>query len=179
MLSRTMKKWIVITLVLAAGGFWALKQGRVWKSKPQTESTSARPTTARVETRTIHFAVSAAGDIGPAEQVSVRPEVNGLIATLPVDLGDFVKRDQILFTLDDRDLQSERATRKAEIEGAKIQLEKAARDFRRSQELFQSKLISQELFDDTKTQFELAKNALDRAQQALELVEYRLTKTRI
>jgi RND family efflux transporter MFP subunit len=174
-----MKKWIVILLAVAAAGFGTYKKWPDWKPKATGEDLTGRPTTAPVETRSIHFAVSAAGEIGPAEQVSVRPEVNGMIATLPVDIGDTVKQNQVLFTLDDRDLQSERATRKAEIDGAKIQLEKADRDFRRAQELFASKLISQELFEDTKTQSELAKNALDRALQALALVDYRLTKTRI
>src|SRR5438552_2296616 len=140
-----MTKWIAIFLLVTGAGFWVFKKMPEWKAKQKNvETLTARPTTAIVETRSIHFAITAAGDIGPAEQVSVRPEVNGLIATLPVDIGDLVKLGQVLFSLDDRDLQTERATRKAEIDGAKIQLEKAARDFRRSQELFQSKLISQE-----------------------------------
>lgn len=175
----TMKKWIVILVAVAAAGFGTYKKWPDWKPKANGENTTGRPTTAAVETRSIYFAVSAAGEIGPAEQVSVRPEVHGMIATLSVDIGDTVKLGQVLFTLDDRDLQSERATRRAEIDGAKIQLEKADRDFRRAQDLFGSKLISQELFEDTKTQAELAKNALDRAQQALALIDYRLTKTRI
>ncbi|MCI0537148.1 MAG: efflux RND transporter periplasmic adaptor subunit [Verrucomicrobiales bacterium] len=174
-----MKKWIVILMAVAAAGFGTYKKWPDWKPEATGETSNGRPRTAAVETRTIHFAVSAAGEIGPAEQVSVRPEVHGMIATLPVDIGDTVKEGQVLFTLDDRDLKTELATRKAEIDGAKIQLEKADRDFRRAQELFGSKLISQELFEDTKTEAELAKNALDRALQALALTNYRLTKTRI
>ena len=41
------------------------------------ERIANRPTTAVVEARDIYFAVTAAGDIGPADQVSVRPEVDG------------------------------------------------------------------------------------------------------
>ncbi len=172
-----MKKWFVILVVLA-GVALAFNRFPDWKPK-KTEPTQGRTTTAVVEHRSIHFAVTAAGDIGPAEQVSVRPEVNGMIATLPVDLGDLVKKDHILLTLDDRDLQTERSTRKAEIDGARINLEKASRDFKRSEELFQARLISQELSDDTKTAFDLAKNSLARAEQGLALVDYRLSKTKI
>src|SRR4030095_13013524 len=39
------------------------------------------------------------------------------------------------------------------------------------------KLIAQEVYDDTKTTFDLAKNALDRAQKELAIIEERLTKT--
>lgn len=176
-MAMKMKKWFVL-LVLLAGGTLAFNRFLDWKPK-KTEPTQGRTTTAAVEQRSIHFAVTAAGDIGPAEQVSVRPEVNGMIATLPVDLGDIVKKDQILLTMDDRDLQTERSTRKAEIDGARINLEKASRDFKRSGELFEAKLISQELSDDTKTAFDLAKNSLARAEQGLALVDYRLSKTKI
>src|SRR5205814_6382370 len=51
--------------------------------------------------------------------------------------------------------------------------------FKRSDQLLAEKLISQELFDDTKTAFDLAKNSLDRAQKELAIVEERLTKTEV
>src|ERR1043166_1781950 len=132
-----------------------------------------------VTARNISFAVNAAGDIGPADQVSVRPEVSGKIASLPVDIGDVVKSGQLLFALDDQDLRTERASKLTDIEGAKLRLEKSRRDFDRSKQLFENKLISQELFEDTRTEFELAKNALEKTQRDLAIVEDKLTKTKI
>src|SRR5439155_2195612 len=41
------------------------------------------------------------------------------------------------------------------------------------------KLIAQELYDDSKTTYDLAKNALERAQRDLAITEERLTKTEI
>jgi len=38
------------------------------------------------------IAINAAGEISPAEQVSVRPEINGKIEVLPVDIGDRTRR---------------------------------------------------------------------------------------
>ena len=68
----------------------------------QPSAAPERPTTATVELRDINFAVNAAGEIAPAEQVSVRPEINGLVEVLPVDVGDRVKKDALLFKLDDK-----------------------------------------------------------------------------
>src|SRR5438445_189899 len=119
-----MKKWITLVLVLA-GGAWGFQKWRARLPEIQSAGLDSRPTTAVVETRDIHFAVSAAGEIGPADQVSVRPEINGKILTLPVDIGDTIKKDSVLFTLDDTDLQTERSSRLIEIEAAKLQLEKA------------------------------------------------------
>jgi RND family efflux transporter MFP subunit len=58
-------------------------------------------------------------------------------------------------------------------------LEKAKRDYERSKQLYADKLISQELSDDTRTEYELARNALDRTEKALHLIDYQLTKTKI
>jgi HlyD family secretion protein len=174
-----MKKWIALLVVAAAAGWgvWQWQQRRNPAADPGTPSPARA--TAVIEQRDIHFAITAAGEIGPADQVSVRPEINGRIASLPVDLGDSVRAGQVLFTLDDKDLQIERSQRQTEIDGARLQVERAQRNFRRSQELFEENLISLELFEDTRTEFELAKNALERAQKALQLVEDRLSKTKV
>src|SRR5437016_7077543 len=162
-----MKKWIIVALVLA-GGAWGVQKWRASLAGTGASTADPHPTTAVVETRDIHFSVSAAGEIGPAEQVSVRPEINGKILTMPVDIGDRVKRDSVLFTLDDQDLQTERSSKLIEIEAAKLQLEKAKRDYERSKQLYADKLSSQELFEDTKTQDELARNSLQPATEAME-----------
>ena len=138
-----------------------------------------RPTTALVIQTNISFAVNAAGEISPAEQVSVRPEINGRIEQLPVDIGDRVKKGDLLFKLDDKELQQQRASNLTAVERTRLELEKAERDHRRAAQLLAEKLISQELYDDTKTAYELAKNALDRAQKELAIVEERLTKTEV
>jgi len=171
-----MKTFIVLIVILGlgVGGFYG------WKSWQKTAATSAAPeraTTATVELRSINFSVNAAGEIAPAEQVSVRPEINGLVELLPVDVGDRVKKDALLFRLDDKLLQQQRASNLTDIEKAKLNLEKAERDHKRSQQLLTEKLISQELYDDTKTIFDLAKNALERTQKDLALTDEQLTKT--
>ena len=175
-----MKQWILVGVVAAVAAVWLVPKWTDRKSIADNSSEMAgRPTTAIVETRSIHFAITAAGEIGPAEQVSVKPEINGRILTLPVDLGDQVKKEDILFTLDDSDLQIERQSRLTEIAGATLQVEKAERNYERSRELFDLELISKELYEDTKTDWELAKNSLDRSQENLNLLTERLTKTTI
>src|ERR1043166_10006505 len=134
---------IIVVLGIGAGGlYW-------WKKYPiadLTDHTASRATTAPVEARDIFFAVNAAGDIGPADQVSIRPEVDGRISELPVDIGDRVKKDALLCRLDDRNLQIERASRSQEIDGARLQLQKATRNFGRSKQLYESHLVSAEVY---------------------------------
>src|SRR5215471_16729902 len=101
-----MKKLIVLIVLvgLGAGGYYGWDR---WQKASLAAAGPGRLTTAVVELRDINFSVNAAGEIAPAEQVSVRPEINGLIDALPVDIGDSVKKGATLFTLDDKVLQHE------------------------------------------------------------------------
>jgi len=169
--------WTLLLIAgLGAGGYYIWRQqGNVGSAAGQIR----RPTTAMVIQTNISFAVNAAGEITPAEQVSVRPEINGRIELLPVDIGDFVKKGELLFKLDDSELQRQRASAATAVERARVELEKAERDLRRAGELLKERLISQELYDDTRTAYELAKNSLERAESELAVVEERLTKTEV
>ena len=158
------------------GGYYGWKN---WQKANPAAVAPERPTTATAELRSINFAVNAAGEIAPAEQVSVRPEINGKVDPLPVDLGDHLKKGAVLFKLDDKELQQQRASNVTDIDKAKLSLEKAERDHKRAQQLLADKLISQEVYDDTKTTYDLAKNALESSQRALALVDEHLTKTEV
>ncbi len=196
---KSLLVWLVVLGTLGGGGYYAYDKWpdkvAFWRNAEKADAAkkSARPTTAVVTPRNISFAISAAGEITPAEQVSVRPEVGGRIDKLPVDIGDKVKKNDILFTLDDQDLQTEKAQRQIEIEGAKLQVtgarlavEKLEINFKRTKELYEGKLLAQEIFDNTKNELEVSKNSydisknnLDRAVKALQIVEDKLAKTKI
>jgi hypothetical protein len=85
---------LLAVLILGGGGWvgWTRWQQEQVASKAAAAA-SARPVEATVETRNIRFAVSAAGEIVPADQVSVRPEVNGKIEKLAPDLPDDLFRE--------------------------------------------------------------------------------------
>src|SRR5262245_12927689 len=173
-----MKKWIFAILAVAAGlgGYYGWAN---WQKSRLAAAPPSRSTTAVAELRDINFAVNAAGEISPAEQVSVRPEINGKIEQLPVDVGDQVKKGSLLFKLDDKELQQQRASNVTDVERAALELEKAERDFQRAERLLNDKLIAQELYDDTRTARDLAKNSLERARKDLAILEERLTKTEV
>ncbi len=180
---------------------------------PNGESASGkrkkeRQKTAVVEQRDISFSISVAGEIGPAEQVSVRPEVNGRISELPVDIGDKVKSGDLLFALDDKDLQIELETRRTEIASANLEIRKAKQeldvadqeveldlrrdsitrakleqqkakdDHARNKILFDDELISKEVMQSVESAYELAKNAVLQAERNLQLSQERFRKAK-
>ncbi|HLH57467.1 MAG TPA: efflux RND transporter periplasmic adaptor subunit, partial [Verrucomicrobiae bacterium] len=173
-----MKKWIILVVLvgLGAGGYYGWI---TWQKNKAAADVPGRATTAVAELRDITFAVNAAGEIAPAEQVSVRPEINGLLEKLPVDVGDHVKKDDLLFKLDDSELQQTKASNLTDIEKCKLGVDKAERDYKRAEQLLRDKLISQEVYDDTKTAYDIARNALERSQRDLAITDERLTKTEV
>jgi RND family efflux transporter MFP subunit len=173
-----MKKFVflIVLVGLCAGGYYGWNR---WRQVSEAAAVPSRPTTAIAELRDINFAVNAAGEIAPAEQVSVRPEIGGKVDVLPVDLGDRVKKGTLLFKLDDKELQQQRASNVTDIDKAKLSQEKAERDYKRAQQLLADKLISQEAYDDAKTAFDLAKNAVESSQRALAIIDERLAYTKV
>ena len=129
-----MKKFIFLIAIVGLG-FGGYSVWNNWQKGKSATAAPSRPTTATVELRDISFAVNAAGEISPAEQVSVRPEINGKIDVLPVDVGDHVKKGDLLFLLDDKELQQERSSNLTDIEKARLGLEKAERDYNRAKQL--------------------------------------------
>jgi RND family efflux transporter MFP subunit len=192
-----MRVAIILALLVALGGsgawFWNRSRSTGSHSGTASDSSDARQLTAVVERGTVVPTVGVAGEIGPAEQVSVRPEVNGRIIELPVDVGDRVTKGGLLFALDDRDLGIEAETRQKQIESATLQLDKARiameqakRDFDRDRELFEAKLLSEQAFEGSRQKhessikdFDLARNSIERADKDLALARERLLKTRI
>lgn len=175
-----MKNIIILILVLVVGYF-----GYTSFTENQNESNSNliklknRETTHIIETRDINFSVTVAGEISPAEKVSVRPEVHGKIAELPVDISDQVAAGDLLFRLDDKDLKIEIDTRKKQIDSANLQLEQSKNEFERSKKLFNDGLISEEAFQNIKTRYEVSQISRDRAQNDFDLAEEKLSKTSI
>ena len=203
-MNKLLSTIIAVTAIAIAAKLWL---GDSENGGAGSSEEKERETTAMAEKTKISFSISVAGEITPAEQVSVRPEVPGKIKELPVDIGDRVKEGSLLFSLDDEELQIELSTRQTEIASAKLQLEKARQDldvadleiavessqtkvlrsklesekayedFQRNEKLFNDDLVSKEVFQTSKTDYELAKNAITSAERDLELARDRLKKT--
>lgn len=165
---------IVLTLTLLGGGGW-YAASRAFAEK----NASPDAMTATVEKRDIDFAVEVSGDVAPAFQLEVKAEVGGKIKALHVEAGDTVKKGDLLAEVDDRDLLTEKESVLTEIDGARLSLEKDKRNYLRSKELFESKLVSREVFDNLTSAFELSQNSLVRAERKLQIVEDKLRKTQV
>jgi HlyD family secretion protein len=123
--------------------------------------------TEKVTRRTITELVVANGKIQPVTQVKISPEVSGEIIELPVKEGQSVKKgDLILKIKPDFYIASKNqaeASYKSSLSGqatAEANLAKAEAEFKRNEELFQRKLISDSIFLEYSTALEIGKAQL-------------------
>jgi len=146
---------------------------------PSRPGQEERKTSEPAERRDIREEIRLSGDIAPAYQVEIKPEVGGKIKEVLVTTGQQVKMGDLLFVIDDRDLQIEKSSAQVEIDGAKVSVDKLAGNLGRARELFEAKLISKEVYDNLDADSRLAENAFQRAQRRLETVEDRIERTRV
>ena len=135
--------------------------------------------TAQAERRDIREEIRLSGDVSPAFQVEIKPEVGGKLRDVLTATGREVKAGELLFVIDDSDLQIERASAQVEIDGAVVTVEKLAGNLDRARQLFEANLISKEIYENLDADHRLAENAQERAQRRLETVDDRITKTRV
>lgn len=135
--------------------------------------------------------VVANGRIQPVKQVKISAEVSGEIVALPVKEGQHVAQGDLLAKIKPDEYIADRkaaeATYQSTLSGqelAEANLHKAELDFKRNEDLFRSKLISDSDFlgfqtslDIAKAQVESAKHQVEQARGALARTEEVVAKT--
>ena len=121
---------------------------------------------ALVAARAMADDVTAVGSLVSNESVVLRPEVAGRISRIAFRDGDAVKRGEVLVELD-------AAVQRAELQQAHANLTLAEANFRRTEDLFARKFVSQSSRDNARAELELARAGVALAQARLERTQIR------
>lgn len=170
--SRKIVVFIIIGIVLAMVAVAVVLRGRTPPITIQTE---------KVTRRNITEIVVANGKIQPVTQVVISPEVAGEIIELPVKEGQFVKKGDLLVHIKPDNYQATRDSDEASYKSAianenlaKAQMEKAEIEYKRNQELFQHKLISDSDFLGFKTDYDVARLQVENATHQVDQAKFTL-----
>lgn len=111
-MNRT-KLWIVLGLIAVVGGyFW-------WSNRSSSGSAGAvKYTTAAVEKGTISASVSGSGNVTVDQQATIDPTISGTVTGLSVSVGDAVKKGQVLFSIENDQLDVNLANAAASLKQA-------------------------------------------------------------
>ncbi|MCC6862273.1 MAG: efflux RND transporter periplasmic adaptor subunit [Bryobacterales bacterium] len=164
--------WVLCSLPLLGGlVFFSLKALSPNSTKIEPEKL------ARAERMDLARSVVATGKIEPVTKVEIKSKASGIIQSLPVNVGDVVRKGQVICELDKNDLlprlreaQAALAVGEAALKSAKADYERyqveangpdvpfLKRDMERARQMFRDGLIAQNARDDAEKNYELAVN---------------------
>jgi len=154
------------------------------RGKKEDAATEVKPaltvTSTAVRQAPVKRSVLASGAIFPWQEVVIGPEVGGYrVSGLNVDVGDKVKRGQILVQLADDLLKAEVASRRAALRAAEARAANSAAAWRRGQAMMGSGALSQANLDTLQADQLATAAAVDTARADLATSELRLRYTQV
>ena len=103
----------------------------------------------------------------------------GQIKSIPVSIGDKVKKGDVLLKITDNDLQAKKRQAEAGLNQAKAQLESAEKDLKRFKALSNNESATEKELDNVQLQYTIAKNNVTIAENKLKEINDLLTYTTI
>jgi HlyD family secretion protein len=173
---------IVVVLVAAVVASMAARRERATQVRLES-----------VKRRSLVATVTASGQIVPKKAVDISADITGRIVAIPVKEGETVKAGELLLRIDPSQYEASVAQAKATLSSAQASAlqsranrDQAKRALDRAQQLRQtdSKLVSDEQFEQAQTQYQVAEavatsaeRQVDQARAALNQAEDQLSKT--
>lgn len=118
----------------------------------------------KVMRENIKRTVTATGTLEPIIKVEVGTQVSGTISKLFVDYNTKVKKGQMLAEIDRTVLESDLASRKADLTSCKTEYLYQKKNFDRLSGLYTKNLVSQKDYETAEYQYEKAKSSYEKAQ---------------
>lgn len=117
------------------------------------------------------------GKIEPRDEVSVKPQISGIITHLYKQAGDMVSAGEVIAKVKVIPDMGQLSSAEARVRLAGINLKQAQVDFDREESLYRQKLVSEEEYDKQKQALNQAREEVAAAQDALEVVRDGVSKS--
>ena len=154
------RKWPLLTLglLLLAGGGWAYTQ-----SSHSEEAEKAKTSLATLATGTLEDLVTAQGTLEPKDYVDVGAQASGQVKVLAAEVGDEVKKGDLIAEIDPEVFETRVAADEARLKTLQAQksqqeaeLLSARQKLKRNQVLIKDNAISKEVLEDAQTAVKVA-----------------------
>ena len=137
--------------------------------------------TTLVKKRTISSSVIATGIVKPqtGAEVKVGSRISGIVKELNVNVGDVVKKGDLLAKLEETELRAEYNQSLANLENAETVLKYAKIEMERQKKLLEKNFTSQQSYDYSVKEFEMAITSKKQAEANLDYAKVQLDYTNI
>ncbi|MDP2603580.1 MAG: efflux RND transporter periplasmic adaptor subunit [Deltaproteobacteria bacterium] len=185
-------------LVVVVGGFAGFQQYHSWSLNKPQEKSDGRPAgavggergqgrgggrsreavpvlVATAQQKAIPIQIRAVGNAEPFATVSVKSQVTGVLMQAHFKEGQNVKKGQMLFTIDPRPFEAAVKQTEANLARDVAQLQNAREQARRYAELLKKQYVSQEQYDQIRTNADALESVVDADKAAVETAKVQLS----
>ena len=141
------KAWLLAAALVAACGS---------EAPPKPAAVAAPAKTALVEVRDVEVTYTAEALVEAVRQSTVSAQIAGRIVELRFDVGDYVKKGEVIVRIDERAASQAVAASEAQVREAEAALRNARAEFERSKQLVAQKFLSQAGLDRAEAQYKAA-----------------------
>jgi len=146
-MNRSVKLVILIIIALVAFRFATVKFGEFQRNKMNKLKAVLSVQVDSVKESDISKSIEIAGRIESSDKVDIVARVDGYLQKRHFQEGDYVKKGQVLLTIEPTQYINNLNRAKADLETAKASLYKATRDYERGAELVKKDFISKSTYD--------------------------------
>ena len=145
----------------------------LWKKAQPVETVyeMVSPETGTIETKTV-----ATGNVTPRYEILIKPQISGIISELMKEAGQHVKSGDIIAKVQVIPEMVQLNSAESRVNVANISFKQIESTFKRDEQLFKQGIMTAEEFDVSKANYLKAKEELDNAQSALEIVRDGIAK---
>lgn len=139
----------------------------LWKkSRPEKISYQiVTPVTGNIEKKTV-----ATGKVEPRDEVLIKPQISGIVSEVYKEAGQKVKAGDVLAKVKVIPEMGTLNSAESRVNVARINLSQIQREYDRTRQLFDGKVIAREEFEKMETELKRAKEEVQNAQDNLEIV---------
>ncbi|WP_066506234.1 efflux RND transporter periplasmic adaptor subunit [Abyssisolibacter fermentans] len=166
--------FIMIPITLAGCNNDSTENGDSHNSIEQTEEAqdnSFAVEVMKVEAKTLTWDYNTIGKLYTSEEVNVSSEMNGKVKNIYFNVGEKVKKGDVLYTLDNGDIKNEVDLQisklKTNLEDSKIRYENEVKNFNNVKLLYESGSIAKKDYDNAQKIYEQTKLNYEQAQKDL------------
>lgn len=143
------------------------------QEKVNTDSAKEMPVKVQTELPQTNFDnyFTTSGSVQANQSAQLSTRVMGFIKKIHAEVGDQLRAGQLAVSIQNTDLNAQRAQATAQIEAAKIALQNAEKDYNRFKVLFDQNSATEKELDDMRAQFNSAKARMATAQAVMQEVD--------
>jgi multidrug efflux system membrane fusion protein len=173
--SKTVRTGVIASILTAIAGCHRNEAAQ----QASSEMPPAAVTTVAAVSRDVPVYIDGIGKTVAIQTVAIVPQVEGKIIARHVEDGAYVKKGDLLFEIDPRPFQAALDSAKAMLAQNQSDLAWAQADFKRTEELLPSNVVSQLEYDQKKSVLGVDEAKVDAAKAAIETAELNLDYTKI